>query len=375
MLAGFLLSTHFALVSYINSSFLSSFISSGKVGLLYALAALAAILTLLFVPKILGKLGAYKFLVGAALLDAVALVCLSLAQNAYIVVPVFIIYWVLNSLIVFSLDETLEILTEGADIGRWRGLYMTILSSAWVLAQLFSSRLLVGYDFSLLYLVAFFVMLLFFVLVSFGLRNTPDPSYDKLSALKSLGAFFKNKNLARSYGINFLLQFFFSWMVIYTPIYMSQNLNFSWSEITMIFSIMLTAFVMIQYPLGIRSDKFGERKMLMAGFFIASLATVSLYFATLHSVFVWAALLFMTRAGAACIEIMSDVYFFKHIRKENDEFIGIYRNTSSVAYILGPLTASILFVFLPSFKFIFLILGGIMLIGVYLASTIEKSDI
>ncbi len=86
-------------------------------------------------------------------------------------------------------------------------------------------------------------------------------------------------------------------------------------------------------------------------------------------------MLFATRVGAATIEVMSDVYFFKHIRPENDEFVGIYRNASPLAYVLGPLSATIFFIFLPSFNSIYLILGALMLSGVYLASTIKKDDI
>jgi hypothetical protein len=83
----------------------------------------------------------------------------------------------------------------------------------------------------------------------------------------------------------------------------------------------------------------------------------------------------LTRIGAALVEVMSDVYFFKHIRAKNDEFIGVYRNTVPTAYILGPVVAFFVFEFVPTFNFIFLVLGTFMLYGVYLASTIRKGDI
>ena len=72
---------------------------------------------------------------------------------------------------------------------------------------------------------------------------------------------------------------------------------------------------------------------------------------------------------------MSDSYFFKHIKPENEEFVGVYRSASPIAYTLGPLLASFFFVFIPSFNSIYVILGAIMLFGVYLSSTIRKSDI
>jgi len=171
------------------------------------------------------------------------------------------------------------------------------------------------------------------------------------------------------------LQFFYVWMVIYTPIYLYAHLGFSWKEISLIFTVMLLPFVLIQFPLGKYSDKIGEKKMLMFGFLIATLATLSLFFIEKHAIWIWAIALFCTRIGAAIIEVMSDVYFFKHIKRENDEFIAIYRNTAPLSYVLAPFVAFIAFFFVPSFNFIFLILGVLMFYGVYLSSTIKRSDI
>jgi MFS family permease len=138
---------------------------------------------------------------------------------------------------------------------------------------------------------------------------------------------------------------------------------------------MLIPFLFVPINLGKYADKIGERKILMFGFAVATLSTLSLFFITEHAIFIWAFLLFVTRIGASTIESMSDVYFFKHIKPENEEFIGVYRSASPVAYIIAPLVALIIFYLVPSFNYIFLILGALMLSGIYLASTIEKSDI
>lgn len=252
---------------------------------------------------------------------------------------------------------------------------MALCSLAWIIAQLALGTFLGEFSFRIIYLVSFALMLLFFLISYVRLRNIPDPNYDKMNAKKYVGKFFKNKNLFRAYSISFLLQFFYCWMVIYTPIYLSLHLGFSWKEIGLIFAVMLLPFSILPFPLGRYADKIGERKMLMFGFTIASLATLSLFFIYQPVVWLWALLLLTTRIGAATIEVMSDAYFFKHIQPENEEFVGVYRSASPVAYIFGPLLAFIIFSFVPSFNFIYLVLGAIMLYGVYLASTIKKSDI
>jgi MFS family permease len=374
-LAGFLFSLPIALASYINSSFISSFVGDRFVGIIYVAGSVGSIIALLLAPTIFRKVGVYKFLLSATILNAFSFLMLSFTESAWVAILMFMLGFSMNTLIVFSLDEILKILSRNPSMGRIRGIYLTVCNLSWVLAQLVFGAFLGGFSLNKIYLVSFSIMILFFLVSFINLRNIPDPKYDKVSSFRYIKKFFKNKNLRRAYGINFLLQFFYAWMVIYTPLYLSMHLGFAWKEIGFIFMVMLMPFVLIQYPLGKHSDKFGERKMLMVGFGISALATLSLFLITKHSILIWALLLFMTRVGAATIEVMSDVHFFKHIKPENEEYVGVYRTSSPIAYILGPVFAFLFFLFIPAFNYIFLILGTLMLFGIYLSSTIKKNDI
>ena len=374
-LAGFLYSVPIALATYINSSFISLFVGEKLVGIMYVAGSILSVLALLIAPKILRKIGGYKFLLFVSLLDALTFGTLALVRNASVVIIVFILVPLLNTLVIFSLDELLKIFSKDKSTGKIRGTYIVITNLAWVLSQVAFGSFLGNFNFRHIYLIGFLIMLIFFLVSFYNLRKIPDPNYDKINTIKYVREFFKNKNLFRAFGLTFLLQFFYCSMVIYTPIYLSAYLGFSWREIGIIFAIMLLPFLFVPIKLGKYADIVGERKILMFGFTIMSFATLSLFFITRHSIFIWASLLFITRIGASTVESMSDSYFFKHIKSENDEFVGIYRSASPVAYVIGPLVAFISLFFVPSFGFIFLILGALMLYGVYLASTIEKSDI
>ena len=374
-LMGFLMSLHLAFTSYINSSFLSLSSSEKYVGLIYMLGSIASISALFFVPLMLRKMGGYKFLLWSSGLNALSLLFLSVLKTPAQVILIFVFYFTLNNILIFALDEMLEIFSRNSSTGRVRGLYLTVVNLAWVLAQFFSGKTLAEFSFSTIYVIAFIIMSVFFLSTLLSLESLKDPKYDKTFAWQSFKKFFTDRNLARSYKINFLLQFFYAWMVIYTPIYLFAHLGFDWKEIGIIFTVMLLPFVFIQFPLGQYSDKIGERKMLMIGFFIAAIATSALFFIDKHEVWIWAFVLFCTRVGAATIEVMSDVHFFRQIGKENDEFISVYRNAGPTAYVLAPITAFVVLLVTPSFNFIFLILGALMLGGVYLASTIKKDAI
>ncbi len=374
-LVGTIFSLSIALMSYVNSSFISSFVDEKRVGMIYALGSIVSILALLIAPKIFRKIGGYKFLLWTIGLNALSIFLFAFSNSALSAIPLFVSVFALNTLIFFSLDELLKIFSRESSTGKIRGIYITLSSSAWIIAQLALGTVLGGSSFKVIYLTSFAIMLIFFILSYLYLRYIPDPEYDKIDTKKYIAEFLKNKNLFRAYGISLLLQFFYCWMVIYTPIYLSIHMGFSWKEIGLIFAIMLLPFVIIPFRLGEYADKIGERKILIVGFAITSLATLSLFFIYIQQAWLWAILLFATRVGAASIEVMNDAYFFKHIRPENEEFLGAYRSAAPVAYIIGPLLAFIVFSFVPSFNYLFLILGTIMLYGVYLSSTIDKSAI
>ncbi|MFA6076982.1 MAG: MFS transporter [Candidatus Paceibacterota bacterium] len=374
-LAGFVFALSIALMSYINSSFISSFIDEKLVGLVYALGSIASVIALLIVPEIFRKIGGYKFLLSVIGLNALAILLFAFSQNAWSAIVVFIANYTLNILIFFSLDELLEIFSKNSSTGKTRGSYLTLSSLAWIIAQLGLGTILGGFSFRMIYLSSFVIMLCLFAISYFGLNHIPEPKYDRINTRKYIGEFLKNRNLFRAFSMNLLLQFFYCWMIIYTPIYLSSYLGFSWKEIGLTFAVMLLPFIIIPFRMGKYADKVGERKMLMWGFGIASISTLSLFYIHSNEIWIWAMLLFTTRIGAASIEVMNDIYFFKHIRPENEEFVGVYRSAPPVAYILGPLLAFVVFNFVPSFNFIYPILGTFMMFGVYLSSTIQKSDI
>ena len=347
--------------------------SEKAVGLTYVFGSIVSILALLVAPQIFRQIGGYKFLLLVIGLDALSILLFAFSKNAWSAVPVFIIGFALNTLIVFSLDELLKIFSRDSATGKIRGIYLAVCHLAFITSQLASATILGYFSFKIIYIIAFGVMLLFFLLSYLGLKNIPDPQYDKLKVFKYIKEFFKNKDLSRIYSINFLLQIFYAWMIIYTPIYLYMHLGFSWREIGIISAIMLLPFLFIPFNLGKYADKIGERKILMFGFTLASLTTLSLFFIQKHEVWVWALLLFSTRIGAATIEVMSDAYFFKHIKPENEEFVGVYRSTAPLAYILGPLLALAVFYFVPSFQYLFFVLCAIMLVGFFI--TLRLRDV
>lgn len=370
-MAGFLFSIPVALTSYINSSLLEQFINPLFVSAIYIISSLLTIFGLFKMPKILTRHGNKFTIILFSFISALSFVLMALGGKSYIVVSMFVVNFIANNFIFASLDIFLEDLTGKSRVGRLRGLYLTIINSAWVIAQLISGSIIAKSSFSGIYLLSALFTLLVPLVIWLALKNFQDPEYKKVSVWKTVKFFVKNKNISKIYFLNLILNFFFAWMVIYTPIYLHDYIGLPWDKIGIIFTIMLLPFVLLQFSFGKMSDRVGERKLLRFGFLTSAIFTFLIPFITEPKIFLFALVLFMTRVGAATIEVMCDSYFFKVVDEEDVEAISFFRNTRPVSYIIAPLVAIVVLALVPSFKFIFPALSVILLFGFFIAGRIK----
>ena len=366
-LAGFLFSLSMAFTTYINSSFLSEYVDKLTLGVLYTSASLVSILIMFRMPNMLNRFGARKFSLYASILACVSYFTLAIASHKSIAILAFIGNTLAINFLIASLDIFVEDFSKNRNVGKFRGLYLSVINIAWVLSQVLSGSIISKSSFSGIYMLSALFMLLTVFVFSFFLHEFKDPKYIQIPILRTVKNFIKNKDIGRIYILNFLLKFFFAWMGIYTPLYLNQVLGFGWDKIGLMFAIMLTPFVFLSYPLGRLSDKYGEKSFLMFGFLCASIAvfiipqikeTIFLY---------WAGILFLSRIGAATIEVMTESYFFKVENEENADAISFFRNTQPLSYLLAPVCASAVLFFTPGFEYIFTTLACIMLLGVYIS--------
>lgn len=372
-LAGFLFSIPLALTSYINSSFLELYISKNYVGAIYIVSSIITILLMLDIEKVLMRIGNRKTTLYLSLLFFISLILLSFSKNIALVAPAFLLYFLSSNALIATLDIFVEDFSKNKSIGKFRGMYLMILSVAWVLAQTISGSIIAKSSYSGIYLFASFFMLLVAFIFVFFLKNFKDPVYKEFSPVKTFQFFVRNKSISKIYLINLILKFFFAWMIVYTPIYLHEYIGFGWDKIGIIFSIMLLPFVFIPYPLGKISDKIGEKKMLLSGFIISALFVALMPLLDMPKLWLWAFILFMTRVGAATIEIMSESYFFKMVSEEHADEISFFRNTTAVSFIIAPALAIPILILVPEFKFIFFVLSTVLLAGLYI--TLRLKDV
>jgi MFS family permease len=363
---GFIYTIHLVLPMYSNSSFLSLFASQQTVGLIYMLGSAVTMLGLLFVPYFIRKVGNYVVCMWLILIQIVLFWGLIHAIDARSVAIFFVLETTVVALIGFCFDIFLEVYSTKASVGSIRGMYMTTLNSAWVIAPLIGSMIIDGAnDYRSVYIAALFMLFPLFYLVYKNFPRFKDPHYQHPSIFQTFKHVLRHHNHSRLFFINIILQVFYAWMVVYSPIYLNTVIGLSWAEIGIILTIMLLPFPLIQYPLGKLADrKYGEKEIMILGFALLGLSTIALALITSNSVWIWALALFMTRVGAAAAEIMIETYFFKTVSPQDTGMLGFFRITRSISYFLAPLITGIVFLFTKDQSYLFITLGLICLLAI-----------
>ena len=359
---GLLFTFSASLPGYINSSFMGQFLDERAIGILYTIGSILAVISLTYAPRLLRKIGNYWMIIGLSTINIISLIILAFNKNIYFLIPTFIIYLALYSIIYLNSDILLENQSSDANTGNIRGLYLSISNLAWVFSPFVVGLLLTNGDYWKIYGLASLAIFPFIILLSIFFKDFKDPVYIDTPFLKTFKKLHRQKNIYRIFAVRTLLQLFYSWMVIYTPIYLYKYIGLDWKIIGTIFSIMLLPFLLFQIPLGILADKrLGEKEILNGGLILIILATGTLSFVSPDVAWwTWAIILFLTRTGASTVEIMTESYFFKKVDERDADIISFFRMARPLAYIFGPALAS-LTIFLVDFRFIFLTLAIIML--------------
>ena len=306
-LVGFLLTIALALTSYIDSSFVGLYVSVKTVGILFSLGSITTIIFLAHLPRILRKIGirgVFHLTAGIYLLSILGMIY---TENAVFFQILFVLYLAAGIGIYFTIDLLIEHFSIKGSTGSTRGIYLAIYNLAFLLGPLLAGTLLVNNSFELVYLTAgIFIIIMFLVFVRDLEMINLVSEHKSISFGKMLRRFFTSKNLFNVYIVSLMLSFFFSWMAVYTPIYLNMFLGFNWQQIGAMFAIMHIPYVTLEVPLGRLADRYhSEKKLMSFGLVIIALSTVALGLFADGNFWSWAIGLALTRVGASFVQVVS----------------------------------------------------------------------
>lgn len=355
---GFIFALHVVIPTYSNSSFLNIFADENTIGLIYMAGAALSIFTFLITPSLIRSMGNYKTIFFVICAEIAVFIGLITSTSPIVLSILFIIQFATSSLIGFCLDVFLEGYTAGQNVGTVRGVYMTTINCAWLIGPIIGTTLINGTDnYRNTYIASLAILFPLLYLVYRNFNRFHDPSYTNPSPWQLVRVIFADKNLTKIFYANLVLQVFYSWMVVYSPIYLNKNIGFSWEEIGIILVIMLLPFPLIEYPLGRLADnKYGEKRIMAIGFLIISTATAFLSFISIKILFIWALSLFITRVGAAMVEIMLETYIYKSTTVKDITIISSFRLIRPVSFFFSSLIMIIGLMFFD-YRSMFSVLG------------------
>lgn len=371
-LGGFLMAMHFALISYVNSSLLSQFVGNNTLSILYILGSLLAVASLLlalFLLRHYGNISAFLFFIA---LEILAIWGMGISTTAWVVVFLFIIQLALGSALYFWLDLCLEQETRTENTtGNKRGGLLTFSNLAWVISPLALTFLIGQNDFGRVYILAGLVLVILFFVVIFSFKNIKKISPVNTKIFSGFKLLWKEKDQLRIALVQFVLNFFYAWMVIFMPLLLNKEMGFGWDKIGLMFTIMLLPFLLFQWPAGFLADKkTGEKEILTIGFIIMAVATFLIPIISAPIFWIWAVVLFVTRIGASLVEIASESYFFKHVKEKDVGEISVFRMVRSFSYVLAPLIA-IPVIYFSSYSTSFYFLAIFTLLGLLFIPKID----
>jgi MFS family permease len=341
----FLFALHIALAAYINSTYISTIVSTRYIGIVYTTASVVTILSLISSGTLFARFGSYAVTKCAIGINALSLLALALSSNPVLIVFSFVVFLSSNTLAVLCIDLSIEHENHTTLIGTERGLYFTVTNIAWVIAPLLTAYIVQGGTaYTNIYAWSGALVVCTYALLTAAQKHTKTHTHYVRTSFSTLyTTLVKNRHIRAIFAVNFILQFFFVWMVVYTPIYLHTNMGLSWNALGAIFTIMLLPFVLFSLPTGILIDRYKTKKktLLYTGVCIMTAATACIPFLHTQSILAWGLVLFFTRMGASIVETTADVYFFSHIHTEDASIVGAFRDMTPLAFIVAPLVGTI----------------------------------
>lgn len=359
------LSIHYGTVLYVHSSFLGDFFDPNTVNFLLLLGAVGSIIFFLYAPKLIKSLGKRTFLFLSLSLVLISSAFMALASTALTVAISSVIYSCLIPMTYYCLDIFLEELSTDKKTGEIRGLYLTFISLGVAIGPFILAFLATMWNgFQPVYTVAALLLIPPILLSIFSLKSdTPKAHGSYHHSLRlPFGSWWYARNIRRVTLTRLVLESFYGLMIVYTPIYLYRVLGFEWSELGIIFTVMLLPFILFDWLGGELADRFwGEKELMSTGLLISGFSLLFMPFIG-KAFWIWMAMLFFSRVGASLVETMTETYFFKQVRADDTGLLSIFRLTRPAGSILGILIG-ILTISFFSFEKIFFALAVVVFFG------------
>lgn len=370
----FIFAISLALTAYITSSFLEVYMPKETVGLLFAGSSLISLIFVLKAPDLITKVGISKVVKASMVVNIFSIYGLVELNNALAIKSLFVVYITTSVIITFCLDILLEHFTDNKKTGKVRGVFFTLYNVGYLISPLMAGYIMDISSFQGVYSFSGVFMIITYMLYARQFNGVEvAKKYIHRSIASGIKEIFKKKSLFKVFTAGFSLDFFFTWMMIYVPIYLREFVGFSWPEIGMIFAIMHLPYIIFEIPIGNIVDKKNDEALwIRIGLGIIAFSCLLMGITISTDFWVWVFLLTLSRLGAAFVLVSKESYFYKKIDENKSSLIAMFRNTGTLALIIGPSIASLALGFVE-YQELFIVLAIIVIISTLMTKEMPKT--
>lgn len=366
-LGNFIAQYHFYIVTFVTSAFLAKFIGVEYVGYAFVASSVLVALLLYAAPPIYRSFGTRNVITVVGIAEVLTLLGLALANDPWTAVILVTLQSALSYMLFIGVDLLIEssIVRESVT-GSTRTSYLVFTNSAVLVASLSISVLITGDQYHAAFIASALVLVVFLIYAyaffpAISYAERPEPEGTVVSRFRA------DPSVRKITLAHLLLQIFFSWMSIYIPILLFLYEGFTWGEIGLILAIAMLPYIILEYPLGVIADKWlGEKELLIAGYVIMALSLMVIPLLPMQAFWWWAGVMFVSRIGAAMVESMTEVHFFRHVSEKDTSVITTFRELRPLGSIIGPVIGSVTLMVL-SLPTAFAVFGAVLLLGVPLS--------
>ena len=250
------------------------------------------------------------------------------------------------------------------DSAEERGLAISVQHIGRVLGPILAAIVALKFGIQAPYKVTFLLLIIMSILLYIATKDFKDKEYKHSSFIISIKNIITRPDLLKPLTSILLVNIFYALMVAFVPIYLANDIGLGEESLGIIFTIMLTPFIILGFPIGKSIDNGSSgRRTARFGLIIMTIATLAFPFIHTKSLIIWIIVLFVSRVGSVMLEVAGQGIFFKNINEEETELLGIMRDMQPVGYFIASLIAVITLYF-GSLVHIFYVIGTILLIGI-----------
>ena len=359
-----------AMVITIWAIYLDSFFhNAAYVGFFAAFLTITGIISYIFLTPIVERGNKANLYALTILIYMISYLLFAFFPNIYVIIALGILISIIGSLRITLFGIIIRDKTKDCSVAKTEGLIYTLSNLSWLVAPVIAGFIASKYGIKEVFILSAMVLLITSILFRFfKIKDNRKTKVDK-NLLTPIKEFFQDKKRIYAYFIGGGIDFWWSLIYIYIPIYIFE-LGLNEKIIGYFLGAVVIPLVLTEYYFGKKAGKKGFKKLFIIGYSVLGIAAISAFF--ISNIYLILLILILASFGAGMLEPTTEAYFFDVITpKQRDKFYGPYNTTADLNAFLGRALPAVILLIFP-FRAIFIFFGVAMLIFAFISSRAKE---